>query len=248
MKQLTNLPVHLALAGTMMAGLALPATAMADETKSGTISVSATGRSAVPPDMAVINLSVVREGKSAREALTENSAAMDSVLRAMKARGIEDKDLQTTNFNIQPRYFYPKRSSSGEQKPPQIVGYIVSNGLTVRIRDMGSIGEILDQSVTLGVNSGGQISFQNADPEAALADARVKAMEAAIKKAKTLTGTAGVDLGRILNISEQNRGTPRPQVFARAAKMESDAAMPVPAAGGENSYSITVNVQWEIKQ
>ena len=225
--------------------IALPA--YAEEPKPGVISVSATGTASVAPDMAIINLAVVREAKTAREALSENNKAMAAVLAAMKAEGIEDRDLQTSNFNIQPRYFYPQRQSNGEQKPPRITGYIVSNALTVRIRDLSRVGAVLDQSVSLGVNSGGNINFTSENPDETLQSARKNAMQKAIAKATTLVEAAGVSLGRITSISEQGgHRPPVPRKLARASIAADEAAVPV--ASGENSYTVTVNVTWELDQ
>ena len=159
----------------------------------------------------------------------------------------EDRDLQTSNFNIQPRYFYPK-PQNGTQKPPRIIGYVVSNNLTVRVRNLSSLGEVLDEVVTFGVNSGGGISFSSSDPSEAVETARKNAMKEALKKAGTLTDAAGVNLGRILEISEQ--GGRRPiRAKAMARSLQADVAeSAVPIASGENTYSITVNVSWEIQQ
>ena len=227
--------------------LALPVHAFADEPKPGTIQVSATGTASVAPDMAIINLSVVREAETARTALSENTEAMSVVLAALKTSGIEDRDLQTSNFNIQPKYFYPKVRKDNQQEPPRIVGYTVSNSLTVRVRDLTQVGTILDQAVTLGVNSGGGITFTSDKPDETIEKARKSAMGKAIAKATTLTEAAGVELGRIVDISETTRGRPRPR---RMARMQADSmeAAPVPVAAGENNYSVTVNVRWELAQ
>ena len=164
----------------------------------------------------------------------------------MLAVGIEDRDLQTSNFNIQPRYHYPK-SSSGRNQPPKLTGYIVTNSLTVRVRDLQNLGAILDNSVSLGVNSGGDISFLSDKPEPIIEQARKNAVAKAIAKAQTLTEAAGVKLGRIVEISETNRQPPRPRAMARMeSAMAADSAVPI--AAGENSYSITVNIKWELDQ
>lgn len=228
--------------------LMLPAGhAVAEDAKPATISVSATGKANVTPDLAILYLNVLREADTAREALNANNQAMADVLKAMKDSGIKERDLQTSNFSIQPKYFYPKISSSGERRVPKIEGYTVSNALTVRIRDLTKVGEILDRSVTLGVNSGGGITFTTNDPTDALAKARAAAMKNAIAKAKTLAESAGVSLGKILEISEQNRGRPQPRQLARVAAAESVAAA-VPVASGENGYEVVVNARWEIAQ
>lgn len=236
----------LILAGAVAAA---PQAAMAQQSEpTPRIVVSGEGTAEIAPDMAVVALTVVREAETAREALDANSTAMADVLAAMKAEGIEDRDLQTSNFSIEPKVVYPKNSSDGDREPPRIVGYTVRNSLTVRIRDLDKLGSILDKSVSLGVNQGGNIAFTNDDPSEAIEEARVKAMQEAIAKAKTLTGTAGVGLGKVLEISE-NSYRPQPVPLARAkVAMAAAESAPVPVAAGENSYSVTVNVTFALEQ
>lgn len=235
-----------ALTGLVIAFSAMPALAD-DNDVIPQISVSATGMADVAPDMAIINLTVLRQADTAREALDANTDAMAQVLDAMRGEGIEDRDLQTANFNIQPRIVYPE-PTNGVRPPPVITGYDVSNSLTVRVRDLDRLGAILDQSVTLGVNQGGGIMFTNDDPAAALDEARTEAMQIAIAKAQTLTEAAGIGLGRILSIAE-NSNQPRPVPMARSdMAMVAAEAAPVPIAAGENTYRVTVNVTFELAQ
>ncbi|MCP4184155.1 MAG: SIMPL domain-containing protein, partial [Hyphomicrobiales bacterium] len=197
--------------------------------------------------MAVLALTVTREAETAREALDANSAAIKDVLDAMKAEGIKARDLQTSNFSIQPKYFYPQQKSSNTHEPPRIIAYTVRNSLSVRIRDIGSLGHILDKSVTLGVNEGGNISFTNDDPSAAITRARVLAMKDALARAKTLAEAGGVKVGRLLEISEQSFN-PRPMPMARAERSFALTADAVPVATGENTYRVSVNVTFGIDQ
>ena len=211
------------------------------------INVTAEGRVDIAPDMAVLGLTVTREAETARQALDANSSAMKKVLAALQAQGIAERDLQTSNFSIQPKYVYPPAKPSGERKPRLIVGYTVRNSLTVRVRDIGKVGAILDKSVTLGVNEGGNISFTNADPSTAINQARTKAMHEAIAKANTLASAAGVKVGRILDISEQSF-QPRPMPMARAEMAMAMSADAVPVAAGESTYRVSVNVSFAIDQ
>ncbi|MCB1382893.1 MAG: SIMPL domain-containing protein [Notoacmeibacter sp.] len=209
------------------------------------IMVTGTGQAALAPDLAILSLTVMREGETAREALDANNAAMGDVLKAMKAEGIADRDLQTSGFSISPRYVYPKASDGGDQTP-RIVSYQVANNLTVRVRDIAKVGTVLDKSVTLGVNQGGSVSFGNDDTTAALAEAREKAMADAIAKAGTLAKAAGVKTGKVLEITENvNFARPEPLARTMAMKAEADA---VPLAAGENTYTVTVNVTFAIDQ
>ena len=240
-----NTTLIAALAALSAAICALPAGA-ADE-PSPRIIVSGEGQASAAPDMALISLTVLREAETARAALDANNSAMTEVLAAMKAAGIADKDLQTAGFSIQPRYVYPDQNKP-EPEQPKIAGYSVVNTLSLRIRDLSKLGEIVDRAVTLGVNQGGDITFVKDDTSGLLEEARTKAMENAAAKAKTLASAAGVSTGRILEISEQSfQPQPIPMMRAEMA-MAKGASNDVPVAAGENSYRVNVNVTFEIKQ
>ncbi len=211
-----------------------------------TIVVTGQGETAVAPDMAILSLSVMREADTAREALDQANAAMREIVEAMRGEGVESRDLQTSGLSINPRYVYPQRNG---EEGPRIVGYQVSNTLTVRVRDIERVGEVLDLSVTLGVNQGGSIVLTNDDPAAALEDARSAAVENAKSKAETLAAAAGVRLGRVMSISEQTRGAyPRPMGVPQMAMraVAEDASVPIEA--GENTYHVNVDVSFEILQ
>lgn len=211
------------------------------------ILVNGQGSVDIAPDMAILSLTVTREADTARGALDANSSAMHEVITAMKAEGMEARDLQTSNFSIQPRYSRPPPKPSGEREPPQIIGYTVRNSLTVRVRDITIVGAVLDKSVTLGVNEGGNIRFTNADPSAAIEQARIKAVKHAIAKANTLAAAAGVKTSKLLEISEQSFN-PRPMSMAGAQVSMARTANSVPVAAGENTYKVMVNVSYAIDQ
>ncbi|MEH7902843.1 SIMPL domain-containing protein [Rhizobium laguerreae] len=236
----------------MTALLALPlaaaAPAFAQEAKprEPVISVTGDGESSVAPDMAVVNLAVVKQAKTAREALDENNKAMNDVLAALKSGGIAERDLQTSGFSIQPQYNYPQ-PVDGQQQQPQLIGYQTINSVTVRLRDLAKLGEVIDQSVTLGINQGGEIQFTNDKPDAAIEEARKAAVADAVKRAKTLSEAAGVKLGRILEINE-NVPRAMPQPVYRATMMKEASGAAVPVQGGENNYNVSVTVTFAIEQ
>ena len=227
--------------------LSLSQAASADENNQPPrILVTGEGSADIAPDMAVLTLTVTRQAETARAALDANSAAMTEVHKAMKSSGVENRDMQTSGFSIQPNYVYPPPQASGEREPPRIAGYTVRNSLTVRVRDIDKVGEILDQSVSLGVNEGGNITFANADPAAAIAEARTRAVHDAMARADTLADAAGVKRGRLLEISEQSYN-PRPvPMMEMAMSRAADAAPPV--AVGENTYRVSVSVSYAIDQ
>lgn len=239
------------IAVSMAGALSQPAFAQeknVSEKQQTFVVVTGEGEVQAAPDMAILDLSVLREAKTAREALTDNNKAMSKVLGAMKEAGIEDRDLQTSGVNIQPTYTYPNDKNG--LKAPKIIGYNVTNGLTVRVRDLNKVGDLLDKSIDLGVNQSGGLRFVNDDPSKALMDARKKAMENSMEKAKILTETAGAKVGRVLEITEYvNNGRPMPmartKMIAMAAEPASDS---VPLSAGENSYNVNVTVKFEITQ
>lgn len=236
-------PAHFALLATLAVPAAFaPMQAHATETLQ--IRVSGVGEAAIAPDMALLTLTVMREAETAREALDEANSAMAAVVEAMKEEGVADRDLQTAGLSINPRYHYPDR---GENRSPRIVAYQVTNTLSVRVREFERVGEILDLSVTLGVNQGGDIVLTNDDPTAALEEARRAAVEDAMSKANTLAEAAGVEVGRVLEMSEQAEPQPPRPLSQPAMRMEL-AADSVPVEAGENTYRVQVSVSFEILQ
>jgi uncharacterized protein len=231
----------------LAAALALPLAASAQEALPPTprIAVAGEGEAAIAPDMAWLNLSVTREAKTARAALDDANEAIAGVIAALKQAGIGDRDLQTSGLSIDPRYVYPQNNDGSQQ--PQIVGYQVTNSLTVRVRDLARLGEVIDRAVTLGVNQGGGIMFDNDDPAEAMAEARKRAVADAVAKARTLAEAAEVNLGRVVEISES--APPEPPIpLAKTMRMEAAADAAVPIETGENIYRVRVHVTFEIGQ
>jgi uncharacterized protein YggE len=206
------------------------------------IIVTGEGEAAVAPDMALLSLSVMREAATAREALDANNEAMERVTAAMKELGIAARDLQTAAIQIVPRYNYANRPDGTQTA--ELVGYSVTNTLSVRVRDLERTGEIIDRAVTLGVNQGGNIVFDKDDPSATITEARKKAVANATAKARTLAEAAGVGLGKVLEISEQAF---MPPPMPMEAKAFDRAASAVPIEAGENAYRVQVNVTFALE-
>ncbi|MBX3570466.1 MAG: SIMPL domain-containing protein [Rhizobiaceae bacterium] len=200
------------------------------------------GESAVAPDMALLSLGVMREAATAREALDGANAAMAAVIAAMKASGVADRDLQTAGLQISPRYTYTNKPDGTQEAA--LAGYQVANTLSVRLRDIEKTGEVIDKAVTLGVNQNTGISFTNDDPSKALTEARRKAVEDAVAKARTLSEAAGVTLGRVLEINDQNVSVSPMPIAEKAYARAADA---VPIAAGENAYRVQVTVTFELR-
>ena len=241
---MSSLTTRLAAAGLLFAAPLGAGAALAQEPAQPAISVSAMGDATLVPDMATVSLSVVSEADETATALADNSAAMQKVIDALKASGIAEADIQTSDFSLSPKYRQVKDDDGAMSS--EISGYQVRNGLNVKVRDLAKLGSVLDEAVKLGVNNGGGITFSNSDPSAAEDEARREAVSNALAKAETLSEAAGVSLGDILSISEQS-SMPQPVMF-RADMMMAKAEGAVPVAAGENTYSVTVNMSIAIDQ
>jgi len=224
----------LALAVAAATWLAAPAMA---QVPPPAISVTGEATVSVPPDQAQIDGGVTSDAKTAREASDANNAAMGKVLLALKGAGIDEKDYQTSRLSLQPQYA-PNRSG-----PSPVVGYRASNRVTVKLRDVAKVANIVDVLVGAGANELGGINFMVSQASKLLDDAREKAIADARRKAEIYAKAAGVTLGEPLNISEEGgSGSP---VFR--SKMAAPMAAGAPVAQGEETLSVSVSVSWAIK-
>ena len=213
-----------------------------------TIEVVGTGEARAKPDQAIASFTVLRGAETARAALDANNKAMSDVTAGMREAGAEDRDLQTSGFSVSPQYRYDQNTNDGTQKPPEIVGYEVRNTLTVTIRDVSKVGEILDKAVTLGVNQGGDISFGLSDPKKSRDEARRDAVADARSTAALYAEAAGVRLGSVREISAGGGANLPPVPMLRSVKMMAEAAAPsVPVEAGENVTSASVRMVFEIE-
>jgi uncharacterized protein YggE len=203
-----------------------------------TISLSATGTVKTTPDKVDITTGVTTEGQTARDALDKNTEAMTKVVDGLKSAGIAPEDIQTTNFSVSPIYEQKKQGQAAF-----ITGYRVTNSVHITVRDTKKLGEILDTVVSLGANQIGSISFGVSEPEALKDEARKQAMRNAIADAKLYAETAGVELGPVLTITEEdNRYIPR---HAAAPAMEMSKNVPIEA--GTATIQVQLRVTWELR-
>ena len=203
------------------------------------ITVAGTGESHGKPDFAQVQVGVVTEAVAAAEALRKNNEAMSQLIVMIRKRGIEDRDLQTIQFNVSPRYKYDKN----QQEPPKIAGYQVTNEVHVKVRNLTTLGAFLDETVSLGANQVRGISFGVAEPAQLMDEARKRAIADAQRRARVYAEAAGLKLGKPIRIDEQTGGRPGPYP---AARMEAAAASAVPVAPGEQTFSVTVTVSYAI--
>jgi uncharacterized protein len=168
------------------------------------LEVSATGEATRVPDVAIISAGVVTRQPTATAAIQENSAQMERVLAALKRAGIEDRDVQTSSINLNPEYRYQ------ENRAPQLVGYTASNQVSIRFRDIGNTGKILDALVAQGANQINGPTLTIDKPEAALDEARLKALANGRARADVYARALGKRVARIVSISESGGSHPVP--------------------------------------
>ena len=216
--------------------------ALADDDKPlRTISLSGHGEVHIAPDLAVVTVGVMSSSATAREALDANTKSMEGVMAALKQAAIEMRDIQTSNFSVNPRYDYGQNNA----QPPKVIGYDVSNNVTITVRKLDGLGAVLDQVVSSGSNQINGVQFQVSKPEAATDEARKLAVADALRKANVYTAASGVTLGQIVSLSEGGGYQPPVPVFKsmRAEAVSAD----VPVAQGEQTIAVDVNFTWEIK-
>lgn len=189
--------------------------------------------------MAEIDAGVTTEGRTARDASEANAKAMTAVMNALKGAGIAERDIRTSRLSI-----FPQMTSGGNNTAPRITGYRATNRVTVRLRDITKVADVVDATVGAGANEIGGINFIVSEPSKLLDKARSEAIADARRKAEIYAQAAGVVLGNPLAISEDTANPPTPMY-----RMDRAAAAPMstPVSPGEQTLRMSVNVSWEIK-
>ncbi len=210
-----------------------------DRSMTRSVTVSASANITATPDAAQIQSGVQTEAKTASKALDANTKTMTNLIDGLKSLGIEPRDIQTTQFNVNPRYNHHR-----DGRPPEVTGYQVSNEVNVLIRDTDKIGDILDKMVGLGANQIRGLNFLVTEAETLKDEARSKAIENARRRAELFAKAAGAEVGEVIEIREGGSSGPGPQPMFEAATRKSSA---VPIESGEQSLSASVTVTWELK-
>lgn len=203
------------------------------------ITVSATGYAEAEPDQARLSTGVTAEADTAEKALAANSELMAKVVAGLKEAGIDAKDIQTSNFSVNPRYTNPRDGSA-----PEINGYQVSNQVSILVRDLKALGGLLDKLVTLGANQMHGLSFEVSKGETLKDEARKEAVANARRRAELLAAAAGAEVGEVVSIAEEvSYSGPRPMAMA-ARQSKADF---VPVEAGTETLEARVTVTWKLK-
>ncbi len=219
------------------------------KTSENTITVSDSGVIYAKPDLGLITVAVVTEARIVTEAMTENTKRMNTIISGLKEQGVEEKDLQTISFNIQPRYEWREASHLHPQGQRVLVGYEVIQNLQVKIRNLEKIGSLIQIATDGGANQISDLQLTIDNPDALRAKAREKAINEAKNKAEELAKQLGVRLVRISSFSESGV-TPFYVQDSRkeaAPMVEIMGGEVVQIEGGENRIEVTVHLTYQIR-
>ena len=205
----------------------------------GRIVVIGEGIISVPPDYAQVRSGVTTTAKTAKEAADANSRVMAAVTASLLSSGILQKDIQTSQFSIQPVY-----APQEPRTEPKLSGYSVSNQLTVKIYQLVKLSDVLDRLITAGATDIGNIQYLFAEPSKAFDQAREAAVSDARRKAELYARASGQILGRIIWITEDpGYGQPMPM---KAVQASAARATSVPIATGEDTLQARIIVGFDL--
>jgi uncharacterized protein YggE len=215
-----------------------PAAAQEATTALRTVQTSGSGQVSLAPDQATVRLGVQTEAKEAQQAIADNSEQMTAVISATLESGIDESDVRTEGFRLQPMYDQP-----ADGGPSTVSGYQVSNIVSITVRDLSQLGDLLDTVVVAGSNTIEGIQFEISNQVEAQDAAREAAMADAQRKAEQLTGLAGTSLGPVQTIVETGGAVP----VAAEAPMVTAMAAGVPVQPGNQTVQASVQVTWQIQ-
>ena len=205
-----------------------------------TITIEGDGKVVSPPTIGQTDLGVYSEAKDVITAQKDNTDKMNTIQSAMQKLGIKKEDLQTSSYGVSPKYSWANNTQT-------LTGYMVSQTLTVKIRDLTKIGEVLAQAGSLGVNQINGVNFSIDDPSSVKQQARRKAIEDARSKADELASTLGLHVVRVVNFSESPSESSRPYLsMMEATAMKSAPSVP-DIQPGTTDITSHVSVTYEIQ-
>lgn len=221
------------------------------------ISVTADAKVVAVPDVATFSAGVITEGGKDLSALQkDNTTKSNKIIEFIKSKGVAAKDIQTEQYSVNPRYqtsnCYNTPYAGGPQvcPPSVIVGYTISQSISVKVRNFDTIGDLLSGVITAGANTVSSINFTIDDPDALKSEAREKAIAKALDKAKAIARAGGFSLGKIVSFDEGFGGY-QPQYYAKDMMLQSAAgatANPAPSIEpGSQEVTSNVTIRYEIK-
>ncbi len=223
------------LAVTALAGIGQPEPAggASEDAREG-ITVTGVGHVDAVPDEAEFSLGITTKGQTARAALTANTSRMQRLIAALKAAGVDERDIKTQDVSVGPNY------DGGAEKTD---GYSATNSVSVRIRELDRAGAVLEAASQAGANQVYGPALTREDREGLERKALERAVANAQKRAQTLAEAAGVDVGRVTAIAE----SAQPGVFYEGRAAVDTASAEVPIEKGTEEIKATVSVTFAIE-
>lgn len=211
-----------------------------------TVAVNGSGRVQLAPDTASVVTGVDISDRSLAAAQAEATEKMAGIIQAARDAGIAEEDIQTTSYNVNILREYDRDGNLSE-----ITGYQVANQVALTVRDVSTLGALLDAVVAAGANDVYGVGFYVDDPSAAASQARTQAVEDARAKAEELASAAGTRIVGVLTIAETSAPPPAPVEYERAAAEDtssSGAAEPVPIQAGTSEVAVDVGIVFELAE
>lgn len=214
-----------------------------------TVTVQGSGQATLPPDVARVSFTVENTALTVAKAQEATTKQSKSALTFVKEKGVAEKDIKTLSYNIFPKYEYTYGSCQSPfcDRTPQMVGYTVSETIQVTIHDLSLAGEIIGGLGETGVQNLSGPSFALDDATAGYNAARADAIQKAKAQAKLLEKQLGVSLGKIVNFSESSGGYPYPTMYGLAMGGEMKDSSAPNIQSGENTYTASVSITYEIR-
>ena len=217
--------------------------------------VTGTGKITMEPDLAILNLGVETIEMTVAEANGAAATAMDAIMQSLMENGVEERDIQTHNFNVRPQYEWIEVDENGRRSNRrELVGYEVTNSLTARVRDLDTVGTVIDEVITAGGDATrfNGLRFTVEDTSDLMSQLREKAVMDAMTKAQQVADTAGVGLGSLGYITDSPASTYgvdpyRPRLESAAFALLVDESASTSISGGELEVSLTVHAAFSIQ-
>jgi uncharacterized protein YggE len=219
------------------------------------ISVTGEGEVFATPDIATFSFTVESRESDATTAQNKASETMEGILAYLTEVGVEERDVKTSYYNLNPRYEYPETVCTQWGCPPRtgepkLIGYEVSQSVTVKVRDTEKAGELVSGVGSKGAQNVSGLSFTIDDEEALKAEARALAIKDAKEKAETLAGNLGTHIVRMTGYWEEQGYMPYGMggdMSAKAEMMDSVSVRSAQLPTGENVITASVNISYEVR-
>lgn len=208
--------------------------------KSTTFDIVGEGKVTVKPDVASVTVGIGANGSTVKGTQEQINSVINKVSRAIKGLGVDSKDIQTTNYNVNPTMDF----TSGSQK---ITGYTASTNLLIKVRQLDKINQVIDMATQNGANQVSGVNFEVDDKSKVENEARQKAVEQAKKKAQDAAKIAGFRLGKIVNYTEGFRGFPQPVPMMRTMEAKEVVQPPTQIEPGSTDVIVTVTLSYDIQ-